>query len=119
MDHRKKPMIFCFDEVPYLFSIVERSASTTTPAEIIAPLSCRSLEAFREQPWRSRGASYESMKKRITQALLEFVGRQHQGLGALVEYAELGTPLTFEHFIAAASGAIYGFPGTPARFSKS
>jgi phytoene dehydrogenase-like protein len=87
-------------------------------AEIIAPLSYRALEAFREQPWRRRGANYESTKKRITEALLDFVERRHHGFGALVEHSELGTPLTFEHFTAAPSGAIYGYPGTPARFSK-
>jgi all-trans-retinol 13,14-reductase len=88
-------------------------------AEIIAPLSYRSLEAHREEPWRRRGAEYESAKKRMTQALLDLVERYHPGFGDLVEYSELGTPLTFELFTAAPSGAIYGYPGTPERYTKS
>jgi all-trans-retinol 13,14-reductase len=87
-------------------------------AEIIAPLSYRSLKSYRDQPWRRRGADYDSAKDRITQALLDFVERQHPGFRALVEYCEVGTPLTFEHFTAAPSGAIYGYPGTPERYRK-
>ena len=44
-------------------------------AEIIAPLSYSGLEAYREKSWRRRGDEYESVKNRIIQALLDFVGR--------------------------------------------
>jgi phytoene dehydrogenase-like protein len=87
-------------------------------AELIAPLSYRSLRAYRDEPWRRRGADYDAVKDRITQALLDLVERQHPGFRDLVEYSELGTPLTFEHFTAAPSGSIYGYPGTPARYRK-
>jgi all-trans-retinol 13,14-reductase len=88
-------------------------------AEIIAPLSYRALEAYRKEPWRRRGNEYESAKNRIIQALLDLVERYHPGFRELVEYSELGTPLTFEHFTAAPSGAIYGYPGTRDRYRKS
>jgi phytoene dehydrogenase-like protein len=88
-------------------------------AEIIAPLSYRSLEEYRDEPWRRRGVDYESAKQKITQALLDLVERQHPGFKDLVEYSELGTPLTFEHFTAAPSGAIYGYPGTPEKYTKT
>jgi all-trans-retinol 13,14-reductase len=87
-------------------------------AEIIAPLSYRSLMAYRDQPWRRRGGDYESVKERITQALLDLVEQRHPGFRNLVEYSELATPLTFEHFTAASSGSIYGYPGTPERYRK-
>ncbi len=88
-------------------------------AELIAPLSCRLLEAHRDEPWRRRGAGYESAKERIAQALIDVVERRHPGFRNLIEYSELGTPLTFEHFTAAPWGAIYGYPGTPDRYRKS
>ncbi len=88
-------------------------------AEIIAPLSYRSLKAHSDEPWRRRGADYQSAKNRMTEALLDLVERRHPGFRDLVEYSELGTPLTFEHFTAAPSGAIYGYPGTPERFTKA
>ena len=87
-------------------------------AEIIAPLSYRSFEAYREGPWRRRGLDYESAKNRIIQGLLDLVERHHPGFRDLVEYSELGTPLTFEHFTAAPSGTIYGYPGTPDKYRK-
>lgn len=88
-------------------------------AEIIAPLSYGSLEAHRNEPWRRRSADYESAKNRITQALLDLVECHHPGFGDLVEYSELATPLTFEHFSAARSGMIYGYPATPERYAKA
>jgi phytoene dehydrogenase-like protein len=88
-------------------------------AEIVAPFSFRTLEAFRDEPWRRRGTDYESAKDRLTQALLELVEQQHPGFRDLVAYAELATPLTFEHFTGAPSGTIYGYPATPDRFRKT
>ena len=87
-------------------------------AEIIAPLSYGSLEAHRNEPWRRRSADYESAKNRITKALLDFVELHRPGFADLVEYSELATPLTFEHFTAAPSGTIYGYPATPERYGK-
>ena len=88
-------------------------------AEIIAPLSYGSLEAHRGEPWRRRSEEYKSAKDRITRALLDIVERHHPGFGELVEYAELGTPLTFEYFTAAPFGAIYGYPATPEKYSQA
>jgi all-trans-retinol 13,14-reductase len=88
-------------------------------AEIVAPFSHRALVAFREEPWRRRGTDYEAAKGRVTQALLALVEQQHPGFRDLVAYAELATPLTFEHFTGAPSGTIYGYPATPDRFRKT
>jgi all-trans-retinol 13,14-reductase len=99
-------------------SLKDRHAKRHT-AEIIAPLSYGSLEAHRNEPWRRRSADYESAKNRITKALLDFVERQHSGFADLVEYSELATPLTFEHFTSAPSGMIYGYPATPERYRKA
>jgi all-trans-retinol 13,14-reductase len=98
-------------------SLKDRHAKRHT-AEIIAPLSYRSLEAYREEPWRRRGEDYETAKQRITGALLDLIERHHPGFRDLVEYCELGTPLTFEYFTAAPSGSIYGYPGTPDKYRK-
>jgi phytoene dehydrogenase-like protein len=87
-------------------------------AEVIAPLAYRSLEAYREEPWRRRGVDYESAKNRIVQALLDLIELHHPGFRDLIEYSELATPLTFEHFMAGPSGSIYGYPGTPDRYRK-
>lgn len=100
------------------FPSLKDSRAKRHTAEIIAPLSYRTLAEYREEPWRRRGIDYESNKNRIIQGLLDLVERHHPGFRDLIEYSELGTPLTFEHFTAAPSGAIYGFPGTPDRYRK-
>jgi phytoene dehydrogenase-like protein len=87
-------------------------------AEIIAPLSYSALESYGQGPWHRRGAAYDSIKTRITEALLDLVELHHPGFRDLIEYSELGTPLTFEYFTAAPSGTIYGYPATPARYKK-
>jgi phytoene dehydrogenase-like protein len=100
------------------FPSLKDSRARRHTAEIIAPLSCRALEAFRKEPWRRRGVDYEAAKGRMVEALLDFIERHHPGFRDLVEYSELSTPLTFEHFTAAPAGAVYGVPGTPERYGK-
>lgn len=101
------------------FPSLKDSRAQRHTAEIIAPLSYRSLEEHRDELWRRRGADYESAKNRMTHTLLDLVERHHPGFGDLVEYAELGTPLTFEHFTAAPSGSIYGYPATPEKYRRT
>lgn len=85
-------------------------------AEIIAPLSFQALERHRAEPWRRRSDEYQQAKQRIASALLDCVERRFPRFRDLVEYQELSTPLTHEHFTAAPQGAIYSIAGTPARF---
>jgi all-trans-retinol 13,14-reductase len=99
-------------------SLKDRHAQRHT-AEIVAPLSYGSVGAHRDEPWRRRSEDYESAKNRITRALLDLVERHYPGFGDLVEYSELATPLTFEHFTAAPSGAIYGYPAIPDKYGKA
>ena len=100
------------------FPSLKSPHATRHTAEVIAPFSYRALEAYRQESWRRRSPSYESAKTRITDALLDLVEQHRPGFRALVEYSELGTPLTFEYFTAALSGAIYGYPGTPEKYRK-
>ncbi|HYM11220.1 MAG TPA: NAD(P)/FAD-dependent oxidoreductase [Bryobacterales bacterium] len=100
------------------FPSLKDSRAERHTAEIIAPLAYRPLEAHREEPWRRRSASYESAKDRVSGALLHAVEQHYPGFGDLVECSELATPLTFEHFTAAPSGSIYGYPGTPDRYRR-
>jgi all-trans-retinol 13,14-reductase len=47
------------------------------------------------------------------------VERHYPGFQDLIEYAELSTPLTVEHFDASDRGAIYGIPCIPERLDQS
>ena len=41
------------------------------------------------------------------------------GLRDAIAYAEVGTPLTIEHFTSHAQGCFYGLPLTPERFQAN
>ena len=86
-------------------------------AEIVAPIDAEVFSAWRGAAWKRRGEAYESLKRTIGEGLLELVERRHPGFRDLVEYAELSTPLSIEHFTSHARGGLYGVPATPARFS--
>jgi len=101
------------------FPSLKDPRSQNHTAEIVAPFSFQTLEAFRNEPWRRRGTEYEAAKNQITESLLTFVEKQHPGFRELIAYAELATPLSFEHFAGSPSGTIYGYPATPERFKKN
>ncbi len=49
-------------------------------------------------------------------ALLKQLFRHMPGLEAMVDYAELSTPLSTEHFVRPMAGSIYGLEPTVERF---
>ncbi|HYG91860.1 MAG TPA: NAD(P)/FAD-dependent oxidoreductase [Azospirillum sp.] len=85
-------------------------------AEIIAVVPANAFAAWRDRPWKDRGADYDALKERIADALLALVERHHPGFSALVAHREVSTPLSVEHFTGHAGGAIYGLPGTAERY---
>jgi phytoene dehydrogenase-like protein len=100
------------------FPSLKNPSATAHTAEIIAPLSYGALQQFRDEPWRRRSPQYQELKSKIAEALLGLVERHHPGFSRLVEYQELSTPLTVEHFTGHRRGSIYGYPGTPERYGK-
>lgn len=66
--------------------------------------------------WRSRGEDYELLKRKLSEQLLAMAELATPGLRDLVEYQELSTPLTVQHFTG--NAAIYGSPGSVERFRE-
>lgn len=96
----------------------EASAGHHT-AEMVAPLDYAAVAAWRGRPWKRRGEAYDEIKESISDTLQDFAERYIPGFRALVHYAELGTPLTFEAFTGHSGGAIYGLPPVPLRYALS
>lgn len=63
---------------------------------------------WKDTLWKRRGDEYERLKAEISQRLLAVADRSLPGYADLVDYAELATPLTNEHFGGHPGGAIYG-----------
>ncbi len=88
-------------------------------AEIIAFCDYRTFESWKDQPWKDRGWQYKDRKKNIINRLLAYVEDRYPGFSDLVEYSELSTPLTTEHFTLHRKGTIYGLPCVSERFQES
>lgn len=102
----------CFLSFP---SLKNPQASTHT-AEIIAFVDPEPFVQWSSQPVKKRGQEYEHLKGRIADALLGFVDERIPGFRNLVEYVEVSTPLTTEHYTGHPGGTIYGIPGIPERY---
>jgi phytoene dehydrogenase-like protein len=87
-------------------------------AEIIAHVDYDFFAPWQGQPWRRRGHDYAELKANIIQSLVQLVENHYPGFGDLIEYAELSTPLTVEHFDASDRGSIYGIPCIPERLDQ-
>ena len=108
-------------EIPMCFlsfpSLKDPEARAHT-AEITTAVDPAAFERWAGTRWMNRGDEYNRVKERITESLLAKVEPHLPGFGAIVEYRELSTPLSNEHFTAHPHGGIYGIPATPERYRK-
>jgi all-trans-retinol 13,14-reductase len=115
---RRNELLRGESSVAYLsFPSLKDPGAHVHTAEIIAPLDHAKLADWVERPWKRRGSDYEAAKERISEALLSFVERRNPGFRELIDYQELATPLSVEHFAAHPQGAIYGLPAVPERYA--
>lgn len=84
--------------------------------EVIVPMPYQCFSRWSETVWKKRGADYNDLKqdfqKRMIQALHEYVPATKDRL----DWTELSTPLSTQHFANYAKGEIYGLSAVPARF---
>ncbi|MBK7315212.1 FAD-dependent oxidoreductase [Candidatus Aalborgicola defluviihabitans] len=88
-------------------------------AEIISFADESAFAAWRDQPMGNRGADYSALKQRIGDGLLKLAETAIPGLTDLVEYSELSTPLTIEHYTSHPGGHFYGLAASPERFKSN
>ena len=78
-------------------------------------------EAFMEWEgtrWKRRGGTYDALKERLSERLLEQFLGYLPGLRGMVDHVELSTPLSTDFFCRPVSGSIYGIEPTPERFEN-
>ncbi len=68
--------------------------------------------------WKRRGEDYDAFKRAIEQTMLEQLLTRLPKLRPMVDFVELSTPLSTEHFVRPARGSIYGLEPTPRRFAN-
>jgi len=101
------------------FPSLKDPAAQAHTAEIIAHLDYAAVAPWQSAPWRRRGPEYAALKQTIADTLLAFVEAHYPGFRALVDFVEVSTPLTDEHFTGHAGGAIYGVPARPERYRQA
>jgi all-trans-retinol 13,14-reductase len=68
--------------------------------------------------WMKRGEDYEKLKAGITARILKELFKQLPHLEDKVDYYELSSPLTTQHFVNYEKGEIYGIDHSPKRFRQ-
>ncbi len=97
-------------------TFAERLGSRAT-VDVITMVPFAWFDRWRDTRWRHRAAEYESFKTRLTDRLLDTLCAQVPEVRALVDVAELSTPLSTRHFGNYRQGEIYGLAHSPARFA--
>ena len=103
-------------EVFVSFPSVKAGDETHHTAEIISFIDATAFEKWRGTPTGNRGEEYSQLKARMYAGMLGLAETAIPGLRDLVDYAEISTPLTVEHYTTHPDGAFYGLPATPQRF---
>lgn len=86
--------------------------------DVIAPAPYSWFEKWKGSSWRKRGKDYEEYKESLSQRLLEHVYKHVPETKGKIDYYELSTPLSTEHFGNYSRGELYGLDHTVSRFEQ-
>ncbi len=86
--------------------------------DIITLVPYEAFENWSDTRWKKRGEAYDALKEKIAVRLLEVLYKHIPQVKGKVDYYELSTPLTTQHFINYDKGEIYGLDHTPKRFRQ-
>ncbi len=87
--------------------------------DIITLVPYETFEPWADTRWKKRGEEYDHLKEKMAQRLLEELYKQVPQVKGKVDYYELSTPLTTQHFVNYDKGEIYGLDHTPKRFRQT
>jgi len=92
-----------------------RHADTAT-VELISFVDYEQFRPWENEPWKKRGDSYEELKQRHTERLLDTLYEHLPRTKGRVAFHELSTPLSTRHFSNHPHGEVYGVELSPERF---
>ena len=75
------------------------------------------FESWDDQPVKRRGDEYERAKKVIGQKMIEQTCMLFPQIEDCIDYVDIGTPVTNNHYISSTKGEIYGLDHNIDRFS--
>ena len=74
------------------------------------------LEKYENEPWRKRSPEYQKIKDQVSQNLIQALLKIYPHLEDKIEFHELSTPLSTQHFTQYDKGEIYGLEHSSQRF---
>lgn len=86
--------------------------------DIITLLPYDIFNDWEDSVWMKRGASYEDLKEKISQRLMEKLYEQIPQVKGKIKHYELSSPLSTKHFMNYSKGEIYGLDHSPSRFRQ-
>lgn len=90
----------------------------TATIEVVAPAPFSWFERWDGSMWGQRGEDYEAFKQALGERILEVMLEKLPQLRGRIDYWEISTPLSSQHFNAYARGELYGIDHTPERFAQ-
>ena len=96
----------------------ERRFPGKTTIEIISPAPFEWYQQWQDKRWKKRGAEYDALKEKFAQRLLEALYKRHPNLRGQIDFYELSTPLSTQHFANYQYGELYGLDHTTERFNQ-
>jgi all-trans-retinol 13,14-reductase len=84
--------------------------------EIVTFVPWESFAPWKDARWKKRGDDYDAFKEQLSAKLLEQFFEHRPALRPLLVHAELGTPVSTDHFVRPVDGSIYGLEPTARRF---
>lgn len=97
------------------FPSVNDPESKSHTVEALIPCDYEFFKAWADQPCMKRDAAYKELKERLAAIVEKAVEKNLPGFSSLVDYREVSTSLTVEHYNNRARGDIYGLLCTPKR----
>jgi all-trans-retinol 13,14-reductase len=88
-------------------------------ASIIAAADYGPFKEWSTERVKKRGAEYEALKHNVATRMLAHLFELHPELENKIDFWELGTPLSTQHYIGAVTGESYGLAATPDRFHQN
>ncbi len=80
----------------------------TATIEIVAPAPFEWFEKWQDTTWGKRGEEYDAFKARLGERLMQYLYDKLPQLEGKVDYYEVSTPLSTNHFCAYRKGELYG-----------
>jgi all-trans-retinol 13,14-reductase len=96
----------------------ERRHPGRSTVEIVAPAPYEIFERWAGSTWGKRGDDYEALKQSLGERLLEHLYDKLPQLRGRVDYWEVSTPLSMQHFCGYGRGELYGLDHDPARLQQ-